>query len=220
MIGATLRMTPATGARLRAFRAALPAAAASAANDAAFSAKEKLQEHMARVFDRPTPAVIRAVQVKKASPAPTATATIFLGHRDPAFQARLNNIGARQERGGVARPADVGRKSWAVPVRQKTNGYGGLSRGTIPRLLKQKSVFVGRPGGRWGGGQGQYGVYRRVRGRTGRGRLILLVALERQARYPKRMDFVRTGRTAAERVLPHLVRREMLRIVARAPIRS
>ncbi|PHK94130.1 hypothetical protein CR162_15315 [Pseudoroseomonas rhizosphaerae] len=220
MISATIRMSPSSGARLKAFRTVLPAAAASAANDAAFEARAKVQEHMRMVFDRPTPGVLRAVQVKKATPAPTATATVFLGHSDPGFQRRLNALGQKQERGGVARPSDVGRKSWAVPIRQRTNGFGGLNRGTVPRLLRQKLVFVGRPGGRWGGGQGQYGVYRRARGRAGRGRLILLVALEQQARYPKRMAFVRTGREAAGRVIPHLVRREMLRIVARAPVRG
>ncbi|WP_338928177.1 hypothetical protein WDZ11_00200 (plasmid) [Roseomonas mucosa] len=191
--------------------AALPRAAAAALNAAAGAGQRAAVSQAERVFDRPTPQFLRAIRVWKATPSKPA-ATVYVGHGDPSFQDRLNQIGEAEEEGGVVTADMAHRSMHAVPVGVKTDRFGATGRGTVARLLKQKGVFLGDIPGR----AGSLGVYQRTTtgrlgrklkgGRRGKGTkkktLKLLVALEDAVEYKPRFDFRRTVAAEVDRTLP------------------
>ena len=147
-------------------------------------------------LDRPTPFTRRGLFVQRASKRRPIAVIAF-----KTIQARyLEKLAT----GGVRRPRG---RALLVPVNQRRNQYGNMTRGTVARLLAKKDVFSGAPGGSTNGsGQGRRtgGIYQRLRN----GRLRLLVAYADRATYEKQLTFRRDARRQAERVLPaHLARR-------------
>lgn len=214
-------------------RSSVNGVAMRALNNAAFQVRAGLQAHIRSpgTFDRPTPAVVSAVRVQKAT-RENLRAIVFFGHPDPAFQQRLNALGQLEESGGVATPDTFGRKRISVPLKASTQGgpggsvpilnrYGGMRKDAMRRLTKRPDVFVGLANGK----PGTLGIYQRYEGdirrtvsglatrgaggrfasrsETVRGeKLRLLVALEKRTKYKPKMGFYRTADRLARAALP------------------
>lgn len=188
-------------ARLAQIRRQLGQVGPRALNDALFAARPVIQDHMRKSLDRPTPAVISAVRVEKADVGAglQATGALYLGHPDPSFQKRLNAIGRLQEEGGQLMPGQVDRKKLAVPVGIRRNGFGGMPRGALRRLLDGKRTFiVEAPGGRAGVYQGDPS-----------GDSKLMAWLIPSARYKPRLQWRRTAERAVARALPEALARRI-----------
>lgn len=154
---------------MRRLAASLPRVVAWAATETAFAIRREEQQHFRQALDRPRPAVISAIHVQRArvTTGGAATSAVYVGHSDRGFQQRLDVALGLQEEGGRLTPGMLGRKRIAVPVNVERDAYGGMSRSTIPRLLRRKGVFVGRIGPK-GGRPGSFGIYERESSRPER----------------------------------------------------
>lgn len=163
-------------------------------NTAKFAA-EKLGQQLPTIFDRPTPFTQRAIGITSATKA-TMQATVFVRNAQAQYLTM-------QEQGGIRAPRPGSPIN--IPVAQRINQYGNISRGAIARQKQKCSVFVAN-----GKGKTKHlppGLYERLGNRktkglgsrrgakvtTGRGkqktRVKLLVAFERQAKYQPRFRF-------------------------------
>lgn len=162
-------------------------------NDLAFDMQKKMRARMAKVFDRPTPAVIRAVQVDKAvGNGPSFVSTVSLKSTDSDFQQRLNVLAQTEEFGGTLTPGEVGRKVLSVPGYNSPllNRYGSINRGAIAAIMSagtyrksQVGIFTVN---------GHEGLWQRV-GKDGH-ELRLLALFEQSAVYKPRLGFYDTAR--------------------------
>lgn len=158
-------------------------------------AADAIQDQLPQIFDRPTPFTQRGIGVQPASKA-KLEARVFVRDRQAQYLAM-------QEQGGTRLPQKGSPIN--VPVGQRLNQYGNISRGAIARFRGKPNVFVSKESGKTK--HLRPGIYERVgvrskkglgsqRGRkvtTGRGkqatRLNLLVAFERKAKYAPRFRF-------------------------------
>ena len=147
-------------------------------------------------LDRPTPFTKRGLAIKRSTKRRLAGSVFF----KPIQSQYLRRL----EEGGTRRPK---KQAIPVPVRQRVNKYGNMSKGAIQRLLTKPNVFSGSI-------NGVAGIWQRP-GRKG-GSPKLLVAYERKATYKRQLHFGRDARTTAtRRILPNL-RRSMAHAIRTA----
>ncbi|MBO6759327.1 MAG: hypothetical protein JJ902_23595 [Roseibium sp.] len=174
----------------------MPFAMSLAINATLDDVKRAEERALDRKLDRPTPFTKRGLGVKRSTKRRLSGAVFF----KPIQSAYLEKL----ERGGTRRPK---RSAIVVPVNQRLNKYGNMSRGAIKRLLAKPNVFSGEV-------NGVAGIWQRP-GRRG-GRLKLLVAYEPKATYRPQLRFGRDAfRTARRRLVPNM-RDAMVRAIATA----
>jgi hypothetical protein len=162
----------------------LPFALALALNDAGGDAKEAVEDHMDRVFDRPTPFTKRALFMRRAS------------KRRPTVEVNVKQVQARylrrQAEGGIRTPEGA---ALLVPVGQRLNRYGNMPRGAVRRILGRSDTFVAS---RRGGGNNRLrpGIYKRKKVRGKNASPQLLVAFEDRATYQRRFLMQTTAERA------------------------
>jgi len=173
----------------------LPFAVAQAINDTAADVKANAEKRLIKDLDRPTPFTRRALFQRRASKNRLVGVVGF----KPVQRRYL----MRLETGGVRRPKG---RAILVPVNQRLNKYGNMTRNAVSRLRSKKNVFSGTPGARGSGVSAKAGIYQRMKS----GRLKLLVAYEDTAKYEKKMHFERNAKITAEQRLPSHIRRRFL----------
>ena len=186
-----------------AFRAALsdaaqrqlPFAVAMAINDTAADVKNNAQKRLLKDLDRPTPFTQRGLFVRRAS---KNRLEGVVGFR-PIQRRYLMKL----ETGGVRRPKG---RAILVPVNQRLNKYGNMTRRAVANLRAKPNVFSGAPGRKVSGNARNAGLYQRMKG----GKLRLLVAYESSVKYEKKTYFERNAKITAERRLPNHLRTRML----------
>jgi hypothetical protein len=161
--------------------AQVPFAVSLAINDTLADVKRAEERRLPLVLDRPTPFTRKGLMIRRAT------------KQRLAGEVRYKDIQRgylmMQETGGERRPSG---RALVVPVGQRLNQYGNLSRGAIRRLLSRPDVFSGEV-------NGVGGIWQRPR-KAG-GRLKLLIAYEPKARYRPRLGFERSARIVATRTL-------------------
>ncbi len=147
-------------------------------------------------LDRPTPFTKRGLAVKRSSKRSLA-GRVFFKPIQSAYLRKLEDGGERKPKG----------RAIPVPVNQRRNKYGNMSKGTIKRLLAKPNVFSGTI-------KGVAGIWQRP-GRKG-GVPKLLIAYEPKATYRPQLHFERDARSIAVRRLPFNMRLGMLRAIQTA----
>ena len=170
-----------------ALREQLPFALALALNDAGQDAKEAVEDHMDRAFDRPTPYTKRALFMRRAS------------KRRPTVEVAVKRVQAsylrRQAEGGIRTPEGA---ALLVPVRQRLNRYGNLPRRAVRRVVARDDTFVASRSNR----ATRYlrpGIYKRKKVRGRPQSLELLVAFADSARYRPRFNMQEQAERAFRR---------------------
>lgn len=147
----------------------IPFAAAQALNDTAAQARLEAMDKMARYIDRPTPWTKKGIIYKRANKRTLFAEVVILDNRWKYLK--------HQVQGGVRHPAN---RAIAVPVEQKRNQYGNMTRGAVNKLLANPNVFSGVVAG-------HAGIFKRMGGKRNP-RLKMLVrwipVAEYQARFP------------------------------------
>ena len=162
----------------------MPFAGSKALNDTAFDIRGDEITAINKYIDRPIPFTKKGVLVKKA----TKTKLVAFVKIRPA-QARYLQW---QVFGGKRLPDN---KAIPVPVGQKVNKYGNMSKSAIKNLIKQKKTFSGVPTGH----SKAAGIYRRL-GYKGRKQIKLMVAWEPEADYKPRLPFYEVANKTVKRV--------------------
>jgi len=180
----------------------LPFAIAMAINDTVADVERNTIKRMDREMDRPTPFTKRGLYKRRAS---KNRLVGVVGYK-PIQKGYLMKL----ETGGVRRPKG---RAILVPVNQRLNKYGNMTRGAIARLHADKDVFSGSV-------KGVSGLWRRPkRGRQRKGGYgakgntkspTLLVAYKDSVKYRKKTNFERNAKLTAERRLPNHLRTRML----------
>jgi hypothetical protein len=162
-------------------------------------ARDVVKASLPVVFDRPTPFTMSSVTIKPASKS-NLVSTVLIKDLQAQYLAM-------QETGGEGVPQPGSPIN--LPVEQRTNAYGNISRGAIGRAKATGNVFVADGKGRTAdlppGLYQRLGVRKRKVGvgiprgsragmvTTGRGKqkslVKLLVAFEQAARYRPRLGF-------------------------------
>lgn len=177
-------------------RQQLPFALSLAINETLADVKEAEEVRLPLVLDKPTPFTRRGLMIQRATKRRLAGA---LKYKD--IQKRYLML---QETGGRRVPK---KNAIVIPVNQRVNKFGNLSRGAVKRLLAKPNVFSGEV-------NGVGGIWQRPR-RKG-GRLKLLIAYEKQAQYRPRLRFEVSALAKAQRVLPLNMRHGMRRAIQTA----
>lgn len=167
-------------------RKQLPFAVARAINDTLRDVKRNTEKRMARAIDRPTPFTLRAWALRFATKARQGGA-IFAKSRQASYLRWL-------ETGGTRHPE---RRAIVVPAGVRTNRYGNMARGAVPKALASDKAFSGQPRGRGGAA----GIWQRV-GRKGAQKLRLLVRYAARAVYRQGLGFKSGAEKTAEARLP------------------
>ena len=146
----------------------IPFAASQALNDTAFQARTDVMDAMAKYLDRPTPWTKRGIRVNRASKRTLRAEVLILDNRWKYLKY--------QTKGGTRQPNN---KAIAVPVEQRRNKYGNMTRGAVAKLLAKPNVFSGQV-------NGVPGIYQRVGGRNPRTKLLVywVPVVEYEARFP------------------------------------
>lgn len=177
-------------------REQLPFALSVGINDTLNDVKEAEQRLLDVRLDKPTPFTKRGIAVKRSSKR-SLSGRVFFKPVQAAYLQKLEEGGTRYPRG----------RAIPVPVNQRTNKYGNMSRGAIRRLLANPRNFSGTV-------KGVAGIWQRPR-RKGAGPK-LLIAYERKATYRRQLFFGRDAkRVASGRLLSNL-RKGMQRAIRTA----
>jgi len=160
----------------------IPFAMAKALTDTARDVQQEVTRQLPEIFDRPTPFTMRAIGFSRATKQ-SLTSTVFVKDIQAAY-LKLEVLG------GTRTPA---KRALVLPTDLPTNQYGNIPRGQIKRLLARRDVFSGKV-------RGIAGIWQRTAARG----LILLVAYEPKATYPKRFPFYDIGkRVVMQRIEPN-----------------
>jgi hypothetical protein len=180
---------------MRFHREQVPFATSLAINETLTDIHADEERRLPLVLDRPTNFTRRGLMVRRSS------------KRKLAGEVRYKDIQRqylmKQETGGVRRPSG---KALVVPVNQRLNKFGNLSRGAIKRLMARPDVFSGQV-------NGVGGIWQRPRKKGGR--LKLLIAYEPKATYRPRLRFEANAMSVARRRM-----RENMAMAMRRAIRS
>ncbi|MBT8169885.1 hypothetical protein [Falsiruegeria litorea] len=166
-------------------RRQIPFATSLAINSVLSDIKRNWEKQLVRKLDRPTPFTKKAFAIRRATKR-SLSGMIFAKAIQAEYLIFAEDGGTRQPEG----------KAVLVPVGQRLNKYGNISRGGVGRALAKPKVFSGGPKGR----PGARGVYQRIgKGRTSR--LKLLVHYGDRAKYSARLN-LKTGayKTAVARL--------------------
>jgi hypothetical protein len=169
------------------------AAALALTQTASLDAKPAVERRMEVAFDNPTPFTKRAVGTMSANKA-TLVAKVFI--KD--VQAGYLEL---EETGGTRRPK---RRSIVVPVGQRRNRYGNMSKDAIAKLMARKDVFVGRVGG-------TPGIWQRRKGGV-----KLLILFKEETQYEPRFGFEEAVERAALSAFPRRFEAALMRAFASA----
>lgn len=172
----------------------LPFAIAMAINDTVVDVKHNTEKRMDREMDRPTPFTKRGLFQRRASR--------FRLEGVVGFKPIQKGYLLKLETGGVRRPKG---RAILVPVNQRLNKYGNMTRRAVAIARGKKNTFSGTPGRKTGNARNA-GIYQRMKG----GKLRLLVAYEGEVKYKKKTNFERNAKITAERRLPNHLRTRML----------
>lgn len=163
-------------------------AVALALTRTAQDAQRSVTQALPQTFDRPNPWTQKAIAV---TPARKDNLESVVFAKDS--QAKYLGI---QEVGGTRTPKPG--TPVVVPVNIRLNAFGNIGRGVIKREVHKPGTFTV--------GQGEKlppGIYRRTKGRgQGRGKVRLLIAVEKRAKYSPRFNFRRRVTVVAKRTFP------------------
>ena len=148
----------------------VPFATSQALNDIAMMARKEVMDKMARYIDRPTPWTKKGIAYKRSNKRTLFAEVLILSNRWEYLK--------HQVEGGRRRPNN---RAIAVPVNQRKNKYGNMTRGAVAKLLAQPNVYSGKV-------NGVPGIYKRVGG-VRNPRVKLLVYWINEADYKKRFPF-------------------------------
>ena len=181
----------------------LPFATMMALNDVAFDARSYTQKSLPRRFDRPTPAMVKSVQVQKAKKK-TLTATVGfagLGFKSSRWQESSAEIMDRHIRGGTRMPNG---KHLRIPSDTKGGGlklnkYGNIGgkKAKIAKMIgNNDQFFEGIPKGDYSAKD--RGIWERTPSNSKRksnkkhkasGKIVQRIAYEPFTQYSKRYPF-------------------------------
>lgn len=174
----------------------VPFAIATGINDTLNDVKLAEERRLPLVFDRPTPFTRKGLMIRR------ATKTRLAGEvRYKDIQQKYLRL---QQTGGERKPKG---RALVVPVGQRLNQFGNLSRGAIKRLLARPDVFSGEV-------RGVAGIWQRPKSRGGK--MKLLIAYEPSAKYQPRLAFREHARQVATRVLQQNLARAWRRAIQTA----
>jgi len=159
---------------------------AVALTETAPEVKEAEVTALVKYLDRPTTFTKNAYGVSRATPK-KPVATVYAKTIQDRYLTYAVYGGTRFPKG----------QAIPIPVGQKRNKFGSMSRTAIGTLFKNPKVFSGIPHGRK-----TPGIYKRM-GRGGRKNLRLMVKYQRAARYSKRLPFFSIARTVVNRRFKH-----------------
>lgn len=159
----------------------IPYATSQALNDTAFHARQEVMDDLEKHLDRPTPWTKRGVRYGRSTKRKLVATVFFLNDRWDYIKYQV--------KGGSRTPE---RKAIPVPVGQRLNQYGNMTKGTITRLLSKPNVFSGEVNGV--AGIWERGHYSRTgkwstRGKSRSTSIRLLVAWVPVAEYQKRFPY-------------------------------
>jgi hypothetical protein len=174
-------------AKLRgAQRKQIPFATAKALTNTAWDVAKEEKRQLPMKLDRPTPFTLRAFGVKRATKN-RLVATVFIKPIQAAY------LGF-QIRGGIRKPSG---RAIGVPVNQRLNRYGNMTRGKIKALLAKPDHFSGTI-------NGVGGIYQRQK----KGGVKLIVAWEPRTNYTAgRFPFYKIGVGKARAVMARNMRK-------------
>jgi hypothetical protein len=185
----------------------LPYASALALNETARAVKTEITRELPSIFNAkrapPTPFTMHAIGTARATKS-NLVARVFV--KD--WQAKYLGI---EETGGERMPAPGA--PVLVPVDIDRNQYGNIPRGMVRRLAGRKDVFLGTVQTKAGP---VYGLWQRLPGSKGSGRLKLLAAFRERAEYKPRFGFERRAAAAVGRVFMPALERGMAKALATA----
>jgi len=168
-------------------RKQIPFATAKALTDTAWDVAKEEKRQLPMKLDRPTPFTQKAFGVKRATKR-SLVATVFIKPIQAAY------LGL-QIRGGVRKPKS---RAFPVPVNQRLNKYGNMTRGKIAKLLAKPDHFSGTI-------NGVGGIYQRQK----KGGVKLIIAWEDQAHYRPRFPFYKIGKGKARAVIARNMKRAL-----------
>ena len=188
-------------------RKQIPFATMNALNDVAFDARLYLQKHMPSRFDRPIPAMIKSVQVKKTNKRDLTAIVGFagLGFKSSNWSESPAEIMKRHIVGGIRQPK--GSPYLRIPSEPKGGGiklnkYGNIAgkKNKIAKMTANKDQFFsGIPKGDYS--KKDAGIWERTPKNSKRatgalakkwkatGKIIQRIAYEPFAKYKKRFPF-------------------------------
>ena len=149
----------------------LPFAAALALTETAKEAQAEEVREIDRIFDRPTRFTQKGVYVRPAKKSRLVS--------EVGLKPRQTEYLRLQAFGGTRLPK---RRALTVPVNQRLNRHGNMTKGAVKRLLGKSNVFSCKV-------NGVPGIWERPRSRRAKKGPRLLVAYEDRANYAKIYDF-------------------------------
>lgn len=189
-----------TGAVINAF----PNAAVKTINNTAFEVRKSIQQSMPSQLDRPTPQVIRSIQVTKKANPNSISAEVGPMNKDGDFNRRLQILLKLNVFGGVSKPSAFKRRTLSVPTKlpsimpEMMTQFGGMKRGAIQKIKKKKGVFTVRK-------QNKDIIFIR-KGKT----IAPLIAFKNETKYTKQQfKFFETAISTAKAKLPIFIQKDI-----------
>lgn len=169
-------------------RRQLPFALSKAINETLRDMKDGAVRNMAATLANPTPFTRNAWAIRWSTKG-RLSGRIYAKPIQAAYLLR-------QEEGGERQPE--GARAILIPVGQRLNAYGNMTRGAPRKAMGRADTFSGAPGGKAGG---RAGIWQRI-GKGKNRSLRLLIAYEDQAEYQPRLGFAADAERTALAVLP------------------
>ena len=169
-------------------RKQLPYAESKALNSLGFALKGNLNDSLSKYLHRPTKYMSRGIQVEKSTKKKLVTTVGFRSRTFGKGQGSIfqSEIMERQIGGGV-RKARGRAIPVPVPKNKKPNKAGNLPRGTVGKLLADKTMyFSGSPRGI----DGDAGIWKRY-GTKKKPRIKMVIGWEEKTQYQPRFPFKR-----------------------------